>query len=157
MISSLSSSTNTISMMQGRGVQRQPPPPDKDVFQLTDTDGNGQVSETELETLVKGIEEVTGNTIDLEEAMTNFDENQDGSLNGEELLGLMTQNGFAPHEMTGNENQTGMQPPPPPPPSTEQAMASYSQNSGEDLMMQLLDRLEGSGDQEDFTSIDITL
>lgn len=155
MINSVSSMSNAVSMMRSSGAQRQPPPPGQDVFKLSDTDSNGVVSGTELETLVKGIQEVTGNTID-ENTLASFDADGDGGLNGEELLGLMQSNGFSGPAMVNSENgETGMRPPPPPP--TEQALSSYAQNSGDDMLAQLLEMLQNGTDNENaLTSIDVT-
>ncbi len=157
MISSISSSASTMATMRS-SMQRQPPPPDQDAFKLSDTDSNGLVSKTELSTLAKGIEEVTGNTIDVDDAISTYDADQDGGLNGEELLSLLNNNGFTqPLQMLDDESsETASQPPPPPPPQ-EEAMASYAQNSVDDLMQQLLDKLRESGISEtDTLAIDVT-
>lgn len=155
MINSISSMSSAASLWRTNTQQRQLPPPDRDVFKLADTDGSGVVSGTELETLVKGIEEVTGNTID-QETLNSFDADGDGGLNSEELLGLMQNNGFSGPEMLDMENgETGMRPPPPPPPSTEQALASYASNSGDDMLSQLIDLLNGNTSQQEVSSIDL--
>jgi hypothetical protein len=141
-------------------MQRQPPPPPpgQDVFKLSDTDSNGLVSKTELSTLVKGIEEVTGNTIDVDDALSTYDADQDGGLNGEELLSLLENNGFSqPLQMLDDESGESASQPPPPPPPQQEAMASYARNSVDDLMQQLLDRLRESGVSEtDTLAIDVT-
>lgn len=154
-MSSISSMSNALSMMRGNSTQRQPPPPDKDVFQVSDTDGNGVVSGTELETLVKGIEKVTGNTID-QDTLNSYDTDGDGGLNSEELLGLMQSNGIFGPEMLNSENgETGMRPPPPP--STEHVLSTYAQNSGDDMLSQLMDILQNMTDTTaGTTSIDVT-
>ncbi len=59
MINSVSSGASAMSMMSST----QRPQQGKDAFQMSDTDGDGLVSATELETLAAGIEEVTGNSI----------------------------------------------------------------------------------------------
>lgn len=155
MINSISSMSSATSLMRTNSLQRQPPPPDRDVFKLADTDSNGVVSGTELETLVKGIEKVTGNTID-QDALNSYDADGDGGLNSEELLGLMQSNGFSGPEMLDIENgDSGMRPPPPPPPSTEQVLASYASNSGGDMLSQLIDLLNGETSQQEVSSIDL--
>ncbi len=152
MINSISSMSSAVSMMRSNSTQRQPPPPQgKDVFQLSDTDGDGVVSGTELETLVKGIEEVTGNTID-QDTLSNFDADGDGGLNGEELLGLMQSNGFSAPQMVNPEGEESGVRPPPPPPSSEMAMSAYAQNSGDDMISQLLNILQGNTEDTDATS-----
>lgn len=143
MVSSISSSMNSAAMMNNSTMPR--PPEGKNAFTVSDTDGNGVVSASELETLVKGIEEVTGTTINVEDALSSFDTNSDNGLSGEELLEMLSSMGFSPPEMQGDQ---GDGPPPPPPPSSEEAISAYSQNSGNDLMTQLLDALDNSGGEE---------
>ncbi|MCF6180321.1 MAG: hypothetical protein L3J63_13195 [Geopsychrobacter sp.] len=153
MINSISSMNSTMSMMRSAAMQRQPPPPDRDVFQVADSDSDGLVSSTELETLVAGIEEITGNSIDLDEALGSFDADQDGSLSGEELQGLMSSNGFPPPGILNNENgESSMMPPPP-----EQALAAYAQNTEEDTISQLIELLQSQNDSdEEYSSFEIT-
>lgn len=157
MINSISSSSNAMSMMRSSATQRQPPPPQgKDAFQISDTDSNGVVSQTELETLAAGIEKVTGNSINVEDALSSFDADQDGGLNGEELLEMLSSNGFSPPEM--NSSTQGESSAMPPPPPYEQAVSAYSQNSGEDMMAQLLEVLQQQNgtDAGTFTPVDVT-
>ncbi|SHO49928.1 EF-hand domain-containing protein [Desulfopila aestuarii] len=158
MVSSISSMNSAVSMMRSNSMQRQPPPPpaDKDVFKLSDTDSNGVVSGTELDTLVKGIEEVTGKTID-PDTLAGFDTDQDGGLNGKELLSLMQKNGFSVPEIINSESEgTGIRPPPPPPP-TEQALSAYAKNTGDDMLSQLMDLLQsGASENNGTTSVDVT-
>ena len=158
MISSISSSSsNTMSMMRSSAMQRQPQ--GKDAFQLSDTDGNGLVSSTELETLASGIEKVTGSTMNVDDALSSYDADQDGGLNGEELLQMMTGMGFSPPEMAASEDgKSSAMPPPPPPPSSEQATSAYSQNSGDDMLAQLLDLLQSqeNTDTSTYSSINVT-
>ncbi|WP_136808978.1 EF-hand domain-containing protein [Desulfosediminicola flagellatus] len=146
MISIINSSNQIMATMRS-ATQRHPPPPDKDVFKLSDTDSDGQVSATELETLTNEIEELTGNTIQADEALSEFDADQNGSLSGEELLDLLTGNGFSPplQMLNGENGETGSQPPPPP----DQVLASYAVNSGDDLILLLIDRLQQSGVSEE--------
>lgn len=153
MITSTNSISSTASMMRSSTMQRQPPP-GKDLFKVSDTDGNGVISETELETLVKGIEKVTGKAID-QVSLSSFDADGDGGLNGEELLGLMQKNGFSGPERDNAEGEdTGMRPPPPP---TQQVLASYAANSWEDMISQLLAVLQnGTDTTSEITSIDVT-
>lgn len=159
MINSISSMNSASFMMRNNNVNRQPPPPPqgKDVFQVSDTDSDGVVSGSELENLVNGIEEVTGKTID-QDTINSFDSDGDGGLNGEELLGLMQNSGFSlPPMMNSGGEESGMQPPPPPPPSSELALSAYEQNSGDDMISQLLSILDkSSNDSADTTSIDLT-
>lgn len=138
MINSVSSGASAMSMMSST----QRPPQGKDAFKMSDTDADGVVSQTELEALAAGIEEVTGTTINVDDALATFDMDSDGGLSGEELMEMLASNGFTGPEMEGQG------PPPPPPPSSADAMSAYEENSGDDLMSQLLDAL---GDSEDDT------
>lgn len=157
MVDSISSMSGSMAMVQqGGGTRRPPPPPQgEDVFQLTDSDGNGSVSQTELTTLVEGIEEVTGNTIDVEKALSSFDADQDGGLSGEELLTMMQGYGFTPPEMeSGEESSSSMMPPPPP--SSDQVLTAYGQNSGDDQISQLLDLLQTKDEETEYSSVDVS-
>lgn len=147
---------SSMSMMASSAMQRQPPP-DKDAFKVADSDSNGLVSSTELATLAAGIEEITGNSIDVNEALSTFDADGDGSLSGEELFGLMSSQGFNPSRMSDIEGEDGGMRPPPPPPPPEQAASAYASNSGEDTLSQLIELLTGSSDsEEEYTSLALT-
>lgn len=142
--------------MMASGSKGPPPPKDQDVFQLSDSDGDGMVSATELESLTQKIEEVTGESIDVENALASFDTDTNGGLSGEELLEMLGSYGFTPPEMQGGglEGEQAMQPPPPPP--VEQALNSYSSNSGDDALSTLLELLGSSDAEESYSSIDIS-
>jgi hypothetical protein len=151
MINSISS-TSSAMMMRSNSTQQHPPPPGKDAFKVADSDGDGLVSSTELESVVAGIAEITGTTLSAEDTLSNYDADQDGGLSGEEMLALLTDNGFVPPQGVGDE--TGG---PPPPPSAAQALSSYSQNSGEELITQLIDILLSSeNDSVSSSSLDLT-
>ncbi len=143
---------SSMPMMRSSGIHG-PPPKDRDVFQLADSDGDALVSQTELGAVAEGIEEITGTTINVDEALSNFDVNQDGGLSGEELLQMMTSYGFAPPEMgAGDQRDSAMKPPPP----VEQALSVYGQNSGDDTVAQLLELLQNQDSDEGYTSIDVS-
>lgn len=154
MVNSISSMSSSMAMMQSG--MKKPPPEGENVFQITDSDSSGSVSQTELATLVEGIEEITGNTIDVEEALSSFDTNQDGELSGEELLEMMKGYGFSPPQMAGGEETDSSMRPPPPPPSSDQVFAAYGQNSGTDQLTQLLELLQNGDNSEEYTSVDVT-
>lgn len=157
MISSVSTNSS-MSMMNTSSMKRQPPPPDKDVFKVADSDSDGLVSSTELGTLAAGIEEITGNSINVDEALTTYDADGDGSLSGEELFGLLSSQGFNPAGMSnveGEGEEGGMKPPPPPPP--EQASAAYEANSEDDSISQLIELLQGSSESdEEYSALELT-
>lgn len=143
MISSINSGSNAMTMMRS---SMQKPPQGKDAFQLSDSDGNGVVSQTELEALSTKITEITGESINVDDALSSYDADSDGGLSGEEMLEMLTSMGFAPPGMENGDEGMAQGPPPPPPPSSEDAISAYSQNSGNDLMSQLLDALGGNED-----------
>lgn len=156
MISSISSST--ISMIQSGSMQRPPPPPGEDVFQVADTDSDGVVSASELKTLVAGIEEVTGNSLDVGEALDSFDLDQDGALSGEELLGLLNDSGFQPPmRFDDTSGETMMEKTTPPPPPPEDVASAYGQNSGGTQIDQLLEYLQSqTGSAEGVSSVNVS-
>ena len=155
MINGINSMNGSMTMMLSSSMERHQPPPGKDVFQIAGADSDGQVSISELETLVEGIKETTGTSIDLDEALTNFDADQDGALSEKELKGLMDSNGFSPPGMFRNDRgEAGrMQPPPPP---SEQVLSAYARNTGEDKIDQLIEFLKDqNGDDGEVSSVDV--
>ena len=162
MISSIGSSMASSMQMTQSSKTQGSSPKDGNVFQVSDSDGDGLVSSTELETLVAGMEEVTGNTISVDDAIATYDANQDGGLSGEELFEMLSGSGFAPVEMaqgseTGEAGEAGQAgPPPPPPASFDEALSAYGENSDSDQISELLSLLQGSDSEEQYSSIDIT-
>jgi len=161
MISSVSSMSSSMAMMQSSSTQRQGPPPSsgETVFDVADTNKDGVVSLDELAVLSAGIEETTGNSLDVEAALSTFDADGDGGLSGDELQGFMSSQGFAPPMMVENESgdMQEMKPPPPPPPSTETVQSAYGQNSGDDMISQLLEILQGdTGSEDEYMSLALT-
>jgi len=149
MISGISSMGNTMQMMRSSGMQGTPPPKGQDVFQVADSNGDGLVSKSELQVVTKGIEKITGNTINVDETLNSFDANQDGGLSGEEMLQMLTSQGFAPPSMTSGEGASGMKPPPPPPPSQGQEVSLVGDTNGDGVLslaeLEALSSSEGSG------------
>ncbi len=159
MISSIGSSSSSMSMMFGTsamGGQQPPPPPGRDVFQISDTDSDGLLSETELETLTEALEETTGTSIDTEEALASYDADEDGSLNGEELKGLMDSYGFAPPGMVNPETGETMSMQSPQISATS-AISAYTQNSANDQISQLLDTLLSQTSSESVSGLDVNV
>ena len=159
MISSIGSSSSSMSMMFGTsamGGQQPPPPPGRDVFQISDTDSDGLLSETELETLTEALEETTGTSIDTEEALASYDADEDGSLSGEELKGLMDSYGFAPPGMVNPETGETMSMQSPQISATS-AISAYTQNSANDQISQLLDTLLSQTSSESVSGLDVNV
>jgi Ca2+-binding EF-hand superfamily protein len=157
MISSIDS-TSSMSTMFGTSAmgQQPPPPPDQDAFQISDTDGDGLVSESELETLTQSLAETTGTSVDTEEALTSFDTDEDGSLSGEELKSLMDSYGFAPSAMVNPEtgetlNMESSQI------STDAAISAYTQATTIDQSSQLLETLFSQNSNEAISSLDVNV
>lgn len=154
MISSVGMNS-TMSMMSASKMQRQPPPADKDLFKVADADGDGQVSAGELKTLAAGIEKITGNSLNVEDALSSYDADQSNSLSGEELFGLLSNLGFNPAGFTLDENgESGMAPPPPPP---QQVSSAYAANAGEDTISKLIEYLKGQdGSDQGYSAFELT-
>jgi hypothetical protein len=146
MVSSISGSMNSSAMMSGSAMMR--PPEEKNAFQISDSDANGLVSETELEALLTEVADITGTTVTASDAMNSYDTDSDNNLSGEEMLEMLSSMGFSPPEMQAGEGEQAGGPPPPPPPSTSDAMSAYSQNSGDDLMTQLMEALTDNTDSD---------
>lgn len=145
MIGSIGNSSSMAMMMTSSSKQRQTPPAGQDVFKLTDTNKDGSASKTELAALVQGIEEITGNSMSVDDALTSFDANQDGGLSGEEMLQMMTSLGFSPSQMESGKGtssgsevaSSGMRPPPPPPPPSQSQEVSLAGDTNGDGVLSL--------------------
>lgn len=146
MINGVSNCFSSLSMTGSRNIQKPPPPPqEKDLFKSADVDGNGVFSQSELETVLEGIKKVTGDSISVEDAINSYDANQDGALSGEELLGLIGDSGLLhPGPPEGEGGQVDMFPSMQA--SSEEAIVSYTQNSGQDPIAQLRELLQNSAD-----------
>jgi len=148
-------SMNNMSMMGTRSMQRQAPPPEKDVFKVADFDSDGKVSSSELKTLTEGISEITGNSLDSDEVMSTYDADGDGGLSGEELYGLMSDQGLAP--LGPNPGQDGADMKAPPPPLPQQVSSLYLANSDTDNIDQLLELLKDSGEVDgNYSALELT-
>ena len=154
MINSVSTNSS-MSMMANRAMQRQPPPADKNAFEVENSGSGGPASSAELKTSAAGAQGATGTSSDIEEVFDLLDVNEDGVVSIEELQGLMASQGFNPTGMVNSEDgESGMRPPPPPP--TDVASA-YEANSGEDKLGQLLALLqEQTGSYEEYSSLEMT-
>ena len=127
--SSSSSSSSTSSTQNG--------------FNSLDTNGDGVVSQDELQAALSDLTSMTGQDINVEDAISSFDEDGDGSLNKTEMDSMMS----------------SMAPPPPPENSAQnQASSNYLANSGNaDLQNTLLSLLHQNGSvASNYTATDTT-
>ena len=93
-----------------------------EMFKKTDSDSNGGVSQTELQSLADAMKEKTGTTLDVSsDSFNSYDSDGDGSLSGEELKTVLNNSGFGPDQ--GMQGAGATQPPP------QQATDSYSAQS----------------------------
>ncbi len=113
----------------GPGGPQGPGPDPLGVFDTVDKNKDGSISQSEYEVLTEGILEVTGSQV--ARSFTDFDQDEDGMLNGLELKSVLDESGFGP------------------PPS--QVISAYEANSGSgktgsdqdpNLLAQLLEYLE---------------
>lgn len=154
MVNSVNSMGGSMAMLRSSGMQGPPPPKGTDIFLVGDTNGDGVLSASEIIALTEGTEEGTANSINVEDAPSSYDANQDGGLSGEELLEMLHNNGFPPPDMTmGETGESAMRSTPP---SSEQALAAYEQNTGEDQTTQFFELLQNSDAKGGHTPIDVT-
>ncbi|HQP32195.1 MAG TPA: EF-hand domain-containing protein [Deltaproteobacteria bacterium] len=87
-----------------------PKPPDAaQMFGKLDTDGDGKLSQTELDTWAGSMAEKTGATMDTSEALTTYDSDGDGGLSSDEMQA------FVSATMQQGIGGMGMMQGPPPP------------------------------------------
>lgn len=141
MVTSIGSMNSSMKMHTDSTQQQPPPPPGKNAFQVADSDGDGLVVGTELETVVSAINEIAESSLSLDDDIGTYDADEDGGLSGEEMMNLLADNGFGPPQGVGGESGG---PPPPPPPTMEQALTSYADNSGENMTSLLISNIQGT-------------
>lgn len=151
---------NSVSMNSGMSqmatsMQRQPPPPDQDVFQVADSSSEGQVASAGGKAPAGGAPGATGASSDSEEGFDILDVNEDGYVSMEELQGLTASQGYNPAAILNSEDgESGIKPPPPP---STVVTSAYEANSGEDKMGKLLALLqEQTGSDEEYSSLEMT-
>ena len=59
------------------------------MFKQLDSDGNGSLNQSELDTFAKDVKSMTGQTIDTKNAISTFDKDGDGALNKSEMDTMM--------------------------------------------------------------------
>lgn len=120
-------------------------------FAKIDSDGSGGISETELAVFADDISAATGDTIDTTDALSTYDSDGDGTLNGEEMKSFMTDTGLRPPPnamaaggMAGISPQSSM----------NQAMSAYQAGGadGDDTLAVLLEELGAS----DYRTLSVT-
>lgn len=113
----------------------------QDLFNKVDSDGNGGISQTELQSLTDKISQDSGTTLDASTLLSQYDSNSDGSLSSDEMNSLMES--IKPqHERdamtSGNDQSSGSQ-------SSgldTTSLAAYMSNSGQDLVSSLISMLQ---------------
>jgi Ca2+-binding EF-hand superfamily protein len=103
MLNGVSSSSNIFDYLQTTNQKSRP----GDLFSKTDTDGSGEVSQSELETLVEQISTITGTSVDTENALSTYDSDSSGELSDEELKSFMEATMQPPMGMMGMQGLFG--------------------------------------------------
>ncbi len=67
-----------------------------DLFSKVDGNGSGGIDKTEFTGFANKVKEHTGDSIDLEEAFSKYDTNEDGSLSSDEMKAFMKENAPSP-------------------------------------------------------------
>jgi len=109
MINGIGSYTGYQSYLQTQSMRSKPLDKEQ-MFNTLDTDGDGKLSQTELETWASTMAEKTGQTIDTSEALSTYDTDGDGGLSSEEMQAYVSAT------MRQGMGGMGMMQGPPPPP-----------------------------------------
>ena len=136
MINGISSYNNCMNCLQ---TARGRPDP-AGMFNKVDSDGNGGVSQSELDVLVQDISSKTGNSIDSTNAVTTYDADGNGELSGDELKSFMEASGIKPPPPPGGSSTT----------SAESIISQYDTN-GDGVLSS--DELQGYLDTSDTASL----
>ncbi|AAR36512.1 EF-hand domain-containing protein [Geobacter sulfurreducens] len=134
-----------ISMGHMSGMKRPDP---KEMFKKVDTDGDGAVSQTELQAMVEKMQERTGQSINVEESFTNADSDGSGSLSEEELKGFR-ESMRPPHE---REAMMGGEPMDESATALKDALQSYLANADDQSIAELISFLKGASDSDSSSS-----
>jgi Ca2+-binding EF-hand superfamily protein len=126
-MSNISGISSILSSILIQGTQSRPDPAQK--FKELDTDSNGGLDKTELSAMAKELSKMTGKTLNVDDAITTYDANNDGLLSQDEM-GAMMQQVLGPPPTTGS----GV--------SSQQASQAYQANSGDDQLSALLKILD---------------
>lgn len=135
-ISGISSSASAWSSMSTSRASRQ-----QEMFNKVDSDGNGSVNKSELQSMLDGIAKHTGSTSSTDDTFSKMDSNGDGSLNQSEMeAGMKSLMPAPPSTMAfaqtrngdGGGGPEGVGGPPPPPPTGDSASTSATSSSSSD-------------------------
>lgn len=126
MVNAIGGSGNTLMSMYMERLRAKQSPEEK--FSQLDTDSNGGLSKTELETVLSDITAKTGATLSVDDSITSYDADNDSMLNQSEMDTMMRD----------IVEQYG---PPSGEARMEQAISAYMNNSESDQLANLLDKL----------------
>ena len=86
-MSNISGISSILSSILIQGTQSRPDPAQK--FKELDTDSNGGLDKTELSAMAKELSKMTGKTLNVDDAITTYDANNDGLLSQDEMGAMM--------------------------------------------------------------------
>ncbi len=124
-MSTISGISGMMGSMSVQGMQGRPDPAEK--FKEQDADSSGGLDKTELSTMAKELSKMTGKTLNVDDSITTYDDDNDGQLSQDEMDTMM-QKTMGPPTSSG----AGMQ----------QVMEAYKSNSGDDEISTLMKMLE---------------
>jgi Ca2+-binding EF-hand superfamily protein len=149
MINGIGSSSGYQNYLQFQTMQNKPP--DKaQMFGKLDTDGDGTLSQTELDTWASTMSEKTGQTIDTSEALTTYDSDGDGGLSSEEM------EAFVSATLQQGMGGMGMMQGPPPPPGEQGLFDALDTDASGGISESELSTWAANMSEETGTTIDTT-
>ncbi len=137
-INELSSLMNSIAV---QGTQQSRPDPVQK-FEELDTDSNGGLDKVELSTIAMELSKMTGTTVNVDDAITTYDADNDGLLSQDEMGTMMEETIGPPPSSDGNF-------------AMQQALEAYQANSEEedDQLSILLNMLQKSSNSSTLSSV----
>lgn len=126
MVNAIGGSGNTLMSMYMERLRAKQSPEEK--FSQLDTDSNGGLSKTELETVLSDITAKTGATLSVDDSIASYDADNDTMLSQSEMDTMMRDIMEQYGPPTGEA-------------SMEQAISAYMNNSESDQLTSLLDKL----------------